>query len=116
MKGMINMSMKLKLTMLIFSISLILAIVMFLRKGKMPVKYSLPWLFVAGIFMLLAVFPKPVNYLQRVLGFESLSNMLLFILVGLLLLVTLFLTMVVSEQRKKINLLVQDVSIIKKGK
>lgn len=110
------MSVKLKLGMIVFAVLLILVVINCLKKEKMPVKYSLPWLLVAAVFLFLGIFPQPVSYLQKLLGFETLSNMLLFILVGLLLMVTLFLTMVISDQRKKINLLVQDLSIIKKGK
>ena len=110
------MSLKLKLSMLIFAVILILTIVNFLKKDKMPVKYSLPWFFVSIILMLLAIFPQSVISLQKALGFEALSNMLIFILVGLLLGITLILTVIVSKQRKQINALVQDISIIKKGK
>jgi hypothetical protein len=52
--------------------------------------------------------------ITKLLGFKMFSNLIFSILIGVLMLICLALTIIVSGQREKIRLLIQEVSIIKK--
>ncbi len=52
--------------------------------------------------------------LAKFLGFELLSNMVLCIFIGLLLFLTLILTVMVAGQKKKTTLLIQELSLLKR--
>lgn len=84
-----------------------------LKKGKMPVRYSLIWIFSAVVMILCACFPQIIGFITRMLGFELISNVILSIFLGLLICITISLTVIVSSQEKKINLLVQELSLLK---
>ena len=81
-----------------------------LKKGKMPVKYALVWIFSAVVMILCACFPQIIGFITRLLGFELISNVILSIFLGC---ITISLTVIVSGQAKKIDLLVQEVSLLK---
>ena len=102
---------------IILAFTVLLFVIFFiLRKGKMPVKYSLVWLFSAVIMILSACFPQIIGFITRILGFELISNVILSIFLGLLIFITISLTVIISGQAKKINLLVQEVSLLKQKK
>ena len=79
----------------------------------MPVKYALVWIFSAVVMILCACFPQIIGFITRLLGFELISNVILSIFLGLLICITISLTVIVSGQAKKIDLLVQEVSLLK---
>ena len=107
------MSYKLKITLFIFSIVLFLITSIVLKKGRIPIKYSLLWYFSAVLILLVSIFPIILEYFQKLFGFETLSNLVIGILISILLFLTMTLTVIISGQNKKITLLIQEVSILK---
>lgn len=107
------MSLKLIISLIIYSIILIYITTIFLRNGKIPIKYSLPWYFCAIIILVLAVLPFIIEFIANILGFQTLSNLIIGIIISLLLLLTMSLTIIISGQNKKITLLIQEVSMLK---
>ncbi len=104
----------LSIKILIVFLLLIAALVILVRKGKMPVKYSLIWFFTSIVMIIGACSPSIVEFFRKLLGFELVSNAILSVFLGLVILITIFLTVVVSGQSKKINMLIQEISILKK--
>ena len=108
------MSIALKLQLVVFAFFLIGLIILILRKGLMSIKYSLMW-FTLGFFVLLAgLMPNLVQDLAIRLGFQVASNMIFALLIGFLILVSISLTIIVSQQNNKIKFLIQEVSRLKK--
>ena len=107
------MSPTLKYELLAVSLLLIIFILSIVRNKKVSVKYSLVWLFAGGIMFLAAVFPNVSQTISRMLGFEVLSNMIFLMLIGILTLISLSLTIIVSKQKDQINTLTQELSILK---
>ena len=104
----------LRLVVIIFILFLFLLIVYLLSKRKLSTKYAIVW-FLAIIVMLLTVLlPDVMKYIANLIGFELLSNMLLCIFIVILLFITLALTIVVSANKRRITLLIEEVSILKK--
>lgn len=107
------MSIKLILEILLFALILIFVIIQITRKGRMPIKYALIWFFSAFIILLVALIPNLMSLISNLLGFETMSNMIVAILIGILIFITMLLTIIVSGQKKKITLLIQEISLLK---
>lgn len=107
------MSNNLRILLIIFSIILFLTILNLLSKNKVPVRYSLLWIIASILIFVVGVFPNFVGQLTGLIGFQTTSNLVTGIILTILLIITLILTIIVSGQKKKIKLLIQEVSIIK---
>ena len=107
------MSISLRITLSIFALILTVITVIVLRRGRIPIKYSLLWFFSAFIICMVAIFPSGLVFLANSLGFETMSNLVIGIIIGILLFLTMSLTIITSGQKKKITLLIQEVSMLK---
>ena len=107
------MSITLRIYLIIFSLFLILLTFFVLRKGRIPEKYSLIWFFIAFIILLVGIVPNFVDLISELLGFEIMANMITAIILLLMTFITMSLTIIVSGQKKKITLLIQEVSLLK---
>lgn len=102
------------ITLIMVSIFIICVTSFLLLKGRIPEKYSLVWYLFSILILLVAVLPKVFIGISKVLGFEVMSNLVIAIVIGLLLLLTMVLTVMIAGQKKKTNLLIQEVSLLKK--
>lgn len=107
------MSVSLRLGLVIVSILLFIIILVILKKRRMPVKYSLIWIFSSFIILFIGSFPVVFIWISNLLGFVTMSNMVIAMFIFILLMITIMLTIIVSGQSKKITLLIQEVSILK---
>ncbi|MBR1937156.1 MAG: DUF2304 domain-containing protein [Bacilli bacterium] len=108
------MDVKLKISLFVFSIILFIITTSILKKGRIPIKYSLLWYFFAIIILLTSVFPNFFSWIASIVGFEVMSNLIIAIFIGLLIFLTMALTIMVAGQNKKTILLIQELSIVKK--
>lgn len=107
------MSANLRFFILIAGLILFLVIVQLLRKEKIFIKFSFLWFFSAFLLAVIALFPDIISFFRKQLGFETSSNMVIGIFIFTLLFITIALTVIVSSQKTKIQLLIQEVSILK---
>ena len=107
------MSLALRITLLIFALALTVITTLILRHGRVPIKYSLLWYFSAFIIFLVSIFPFVLTLLADLLGFATISNLVIGIIMTILLFLTMSLTIITSGQNKKITLLIQEISILK---
>lgn len=105
-----------KIEMIILAILLFTLVVIILKKKYLLIKYSTVWIFSSLLILIFAFFPKTMELIAHTLGFEILSNMIFLIMISILFFITFSLTIIVSSQRKKIDLLIQEVSLLKKDK
>lgn len=110
------MSNNLRLLLVIFSIILMIIVFRLIYKKKIQISFSLFWLLSAIVILIVGAFPNFINIFTRLIGFETTSNFTIGIILGLLLFNTLILTIIVTEQNKKITLLIQEISILKEQK
>ena len=108
------MSIELIIALIIFAVILFTVTTIILKKGLIPAKYSLLWYFIALIILLVAILSGPLETLANLIGFQTLSNLVIGIILILLIFLTMALTIIVSTQRKKITLLIQEISLLKK--
>lgn len=107
------MSLKLTVSLICFSIFLIVLTTHYLKKGRIPEKYSLLWYAFALIIMFVGLFPRVFTFISSKLGFEVMSNLLIGIIIGLLIIFNMILSIMIAAQKKKTTLLIQEVSILR---
>lgn len=107
------MTLTLRVSLFLFAVVLFMATTIVLRKGRIPIKYSLLWYFCSFIIILVSVIPFTMDYVARFFGFATISNLIIGIFISLLLFLTMALTIIISGQKKKITLLIQEISMLK---
>lgn len=110
------MSYNLRLGLIIVGLLIFIITLYLLKKDRIPVKYSLVWLFSGLIILFLSLIPNLFGLLSDLLGFMTMSNMVVGMFIFILLMITISLTVIVSGQKKKITLLIQEVSMLKKDR
>ncbi len=110
------MNLNLILISIIFSLFVILLILYFIKKNKINIKYSIIWLLLFIFLLIFLLIPGFLEFLTRTLGFQTPSNMIFSLLIAVLVIINITLTGIVSSQDKKVRLLIQEISILKKNK
>ena len=62
---------------------------------------------------MLVIFPDVLIWFAYQLGFQTISNLVVGVFIVILFFITISLTVIVSAQKRKITLLIQEVSILK---
>lgn len=108
------MSTSLVLVSGIFSVFIIIFIIYLVHREKVNIKYSLVWLILFLALLICLIVPGLLNGITKLLGFQTPSNMVLSLLIAVLVVINISNTVINSNQDKKIRLLVQELSILKK--
>jgi len=108
------MSTNLIIVSILFSVFIIISILILLRKKKVNIKYSLIWIILFTILLIATVIPGFLVWSTHLLGFKTASNMVFSLILSVLIIIAIALTVIVSQQEKKIRLLIQEISILKK--
>lgn len=104
------MSVSLKISLVLFALVLSLVIGYLLSRDKIFIRYSLPWFFISLIIVFVAFFPSVLTIVQNILGFVSMVNMVIAMLFALIIYIIISLTVIVSNQKKQITVLIQEIS------
>ena len=107
------MSRNLTLTLIIVGFALIILTTVILKKGRISEKHALLWYAMSLIILLSGVIPKVFSAISRKLGFEVRSSFVIGIFIGILIMLTMALTIMIAGQKKKTTLLIQEVSLLK---
>lgn len=107
------MDIKLKISIFLTGLLLILLIIYFIRKEKIPIKYSLVWIFSGLIIILIGLIPEMFLKITNFIGFKLMSNMVIAIFILLIVIINLFFAVILSTQNKKIINLTQEISLLK---
>jgi hypothetical protein len=84
-----------------------------LRRGVLREKYAVLWLFFSGAALLLAIFPAVLVWLTGVLGVAEPVNLLFFVTIVLLVLVSVQLSYELSRHEARIRRLAEEVALLK---
>lgn len=107
------METNLRLFLIIFALFWFILVSYFLQKRKLPVKYSLIWYAIIFIMLILGASPNMLVKVSNFCGFQAVSSFVVGIILTLLMFITLTLTVIVAEQKKKITMLIQEISMLK---
>ena len=83
-----------------------------LRRGVLREKYAVLWLFFSGAALLLAIFPAILVWLTGVLGVAEPVNLLFFVTIVLLVLVSVQLSYELSRHEARIRRLAEEVALL----
>jgi hypothetical protein len=91
-----------------------MALLYFLRKSALTLKYTLLWFF-TGFAMLAAVlFPAAVEFMAKFLGIYSTVNAVFALAVFFLMIILVSITSIVSKQSMKNKTLIQTIGLLEK--
>lgn len=107
------MSFNLKIISILFCLFVIMFVLFLLRKNKVNIRYAIILLLLFLILLISILIPGFIESITKALGFQVVSNMVFSIIIGLLVVINIILIMIVSNQDKKIRLLIQEVSLLK---
>ena len=85
-----------------------------LKNNRLALRYTLLWLGMAAIMLLLVIFPQLLECIRKALGFESGMNALYVIAIGFAIVLLMALTSIVSHQSDRIKELVQNSAMLEK--
>lgn len=108
------MSKVLTISLTLFSIMWIIIILYCIRSGKISVKYSLIWFLMTIVLLFVGIFPNFMEIIAKFLGFTTISNLVIGIILTLLMFITLVLTIILTKQKLQIKNLIQEISMLKK--
>ncbi len=83
-----------------------------LRKGVLREKYAVLWLLTSGVAFVLAIFPPALRWISDVLGVQTPSNLLFFVTIVLLVLVSVQLSYELSRHEMRIRRLAEEVALL----
>ena len=107
------MTNNLKIISILFIISIAVIITLFVKKNKILVKYSIVWYSSCILLILFTLFPNLLGWFTHLFGIEVASNFIFALLIGFLFIISVSLTIIVSEQKEQIRNLIQEISILK---
>lgn len=110
------MSLAVQLVALAFILVLFILVTYYVKKNKISIKYSIVWYLSLFILTIFTIFPVILGYVTKLIGIQLSSNFIFAFMIGVLFVITLSLTIIVSEQQDKIKMLIQEVSILKNDK
>ena len=108
------MGLALRISLLIAIFVYLVLIIVLLRKKSLNLKYSLLWMFMAVVLLLMVAFPKAIEFLADVIGVASYINAIFMAFIFIILLLVVSLTSIVSKQHREIKTLIQNVALLQK--
>ena len=103
----------LKILLIISILVIALIITFFVRKNKILVKYSIIWYLCCFLLLLFVLFPALLTWCTHILGVELESNFIFMLMIGILFVISISLTVIVSKQKESIKTLIQEISILR---
>jgi hypothetical protein len=108
------MSLKFRVILLILLIATFVVLVMQIRKKKLQLQYSMNWMAMLVILIIIAIFPELLQWLAMVTGVELPINLVFFLGFCFVLLIVYSLTAAVSKLSNENKELAQKVALLEK--
>ncbi len=108
------MSFQLMIALIVFSLILIILISILVGRGKIPIKYSLLWYAFAVFILLVGLVPDLFGAFGRSIGFNIMSDLVVGLIITVLIFLNIALTVMIASQRRRINLVSQEMALLKK--
>lgn len=98
---------------IIFSITFLVSVIELVRKGRLQERYSLLWIVMSIIVLILSSTPIIINNLARWLDIKNPPSLLFLFGLVYVLIYNLHITVVISKQSDKITRLAQEIALLK---
>lgn len=106
------MPINLKIFLLVVEFCFFIMIISNIRKKRLLLKYSLLWLGAILVMTIAIIFPQMLTWVCKLLEIELVSNLVFLLGVLILIVLSFSLTIIVSDLKKKIILLIEEVGIL----
>lgn len=100
---------------ILFGVIFLAAVIELVRKNKLQERYSLLWVFMSIILLVLSISPVFINKIAAWLDIKNPPSLLFLFGLVYLLIYNLHLTTVVSRQSEKITRLAQEIALLKQN-
>lgn len=107
------MEIKLTIVLILCNILFMAFVYSNVKKNKILLKYALLWLAASILMIICAITPDLMTSIAHFIGIETASNMIFLFVIGVNLIITFALTTIVSNQKTKITMLVEEIGILK---
>jgi hypothetical protein len=108
------MSLAIQIILICFVLFIGWVIIMTIKSGRLSVRYAMVWLGSVFFMLIALIIPNLLLKVANLLGFQVVSNMLFLVGILILLVIVFSLSVIVSGQERKIKMLIQELSILKK--
>ena len=105
------MSLRLQLFLFAICISAFLFLVHRMRKKGADVKYTLPWLLLDVLMILMVAFPNAIGWICRRIGIQTVSNAVFFAALLFLLVIVYIMSRTISRLNNEIRILAQKFAL-----
>lgn len=103
----------LRIEMILIAIAMITIVILSVNRKKMCIQYSLIWILLSAILLIIAVFPGIVFFLCDLLEIQTPSNLIYLAGILALFLIAFSQTVIISKQSERIQFLIQTISLEK---
>lgn len=107
------MSILLRIELVIIAIGFLGIVIYTVNKKQLWLQYSFLWLSISGGMLLVAIFPNLIVRFTKHTGIKTPVNLIYLLGIIVLLIISFYLTTIISKQSEQIKRLVQMVSIEK---
>lgn len=108
------MSVILRVLLIIAGIVSYMYVIRKIRKSQMKIESAMYWVFLAGIILIISIFPQIIMWMADIVGVESPVNLLYLLMIFLVLWKLFSLTVRNSQLENKVNLLAEELAIWQK--
>ncbi len=108
------LSTKLTVTLGVALLFYFIIILLFLKHRAIELKYTLLWIFSGIVMAVMIFFPYTFRTFIHFLGITSTMNGLFVFFIGVLIMICMSLTSIVSKQANKLRTLTQELAILEK--
>ena len=107
------LSLKLQLAMILLSFFMVGYIIHLLREEIIELKYSITWIFIGLILIIISIKPEIVNRIAQLLGIGLPVNALFLISLVFILILMMVLVIAISKLSMKCSRLTQTIALLK---
>lgn len=105
------MSIVLRIELIVLAFVFVALVFDAVNKKKLWLQYSLIWLLISLGLVITAFFPNILDWMASIMEIEVTSNLVYLIAIFVLVIITFYLTKIVSKQSEQIKTLIQITSI-----
>ena len=105
------MSIELRVLLVFGALCTMIFMIRRIRKAQLKIEYSIFWIVMSVLILVVGVCPQPVYKLSDLIGFQSPVNMVYLIIFFILIIKSFQQTIKLSQMEHKIETLVQEIAI-----
>lgn len=114
MEKFLNGDWVLSIVVVVVALLFLLFTVYLIKRGKLLLRYSLMWMLLSILILIVAIFPQPILNLAHLLGFSVGSNFIFSIAIFFLLVLCMTQSQAISQQVVKNKGSIQRIALLEK--